>query len=114
MGIGASSIAMLAKMPAKQVNRIISANCERYREFGNLTDEKIIRLVQDAGERGYAVFDRRAGMIFTAVGLAVIDRRNEIVAGLGVSAIHSRMNTERRESVVSVMRAALEEVHYGF
>jgi DNA-binding IclR family transcriptional regulator len=53
-------------------------------------------------------------MIFTAVGLAVIDRRNEIVAGLGVSAIHSRMNTERRESVVSVMRAALEEVHYGF
>lgn len=114
MGIGASSIAMLAKMPAKQANRIISANHERYREFGNLTDEKIKRLVQDAGERGYAVFDRRAGMIFTAVGLAVINRRNEIVAGLGVSAIHSRMNAERRESVVTVMRAALEEVHYGF
>lgn len=107
IGIGAAGLAMLAKMPAARVRQLISANRERYRTFEGLTAEKIEAMVEETRQRGYAVFDRRAGRIYTAVGLPVLNDKNEPVAGIGVSAIHSRITAERRKKIVAVMKAEL-------
>jgi DNA-binding IclR family transcriptional regulator len=109
-GIGASSLAMLASRPEEEAEQIIRANETRYPRYQNLTFTDVSRMVQQARQRGHAEFTREVEVKYTAVGLAVSNDNGEPVAGLGVSAVNTRMSAARRKEIVTVMRAEIDRI----
>jgi DNA-binding IclR family transcriptional regulator len=114
IGTGAASIAMLAEMPADRAKKLINANRKRYESFDNITIERVERLVNEAQERGYAVFDRHTKMIFTAVALPILKDEGDPVAAIGVSAIHKRMTAERQKQIIAIMHNELSDTQLVF
>lgn len=109
-GIGAASLSILACLPDGAANSIISANASRYAEFGNQTVDGVKQLVSLAKKLGYSLYDRQAGVEFTAVGVPIQDQQNRVVAAISVSAIHVRMSRERQIEIVKNVRMKIAAV----
>jgi len=110
MGLGAGSIILLANMPETQINEIISANEDRYKEFDAHNADEIRQLVARSKKTGFSYFTRnnkQGGYVYTAVGVPVYSQDNEVIAAISVTAIPSRMSLKRRKQVVTIIKSKI-------
>ena len=110
LGVGASSLAILANLPDEQIKQVLMFNKKLYAYYDGQTEADIRRLIKRTRKLGYALYDRVVNDDVVAVGLPVFDQRGEVVAGISVAAIPSRMVSKRREKIVGLIRSAVGHV----
>ena len=104
IGVGAGGLAMLAEMPARDADAIIRANSERLSYYRGLTPASLRGMVTRARSVGYAVIGNYAVSGVVGVGVALRDAEGNIVGGVSVASIKSRMSSERQQHIAHRMK----------
>lgn len=104
IGVGAGGLAMLAEMPVRDADALIRANRERLPYYRNLTMAALRGMVAQARADGYAVIGNHAVSGVVGVGVALHDPMGNIIGGVSVASIKSRMGKERQEYIARQMR----------
>jgi DNA-binding IclR family transcriptional regulator len=110
LGVGAGSLALLSELPDAQVDQVLHLNKALYRYYNNRTEQDIRRSIRMTRELGYAVHDRTFNDNVTAVGVPVFNQRGDAVAAIAVAAIPPRMDSDRREKVVKLIKSEINRV----
>lgn len=110
LGVGASNLAILANLPDEQIKKVLAFNRELYAYYNNQTEKDIRRLIMQARELGYALYDKILSGDVTAVGLPIRNQRGEVVAAISVAAITSRMESERLKKIVELIKLEIGNV----
>ena len=111
LGIGAGSLAMLAFLPDKEIERILDAQRESRKPF-DIGDAELRKMVSRAKKHGFALNDERVIPGMSAVGVPVRSPDGLPFAAVSVAAISSRLEQPRLDTVVSALRetaAAIEQ-----
>jgi DNA-binding IclR family transcriptional regulator len=108
LGVGAAGLAMLAALPDAEVNRAIAANEHTMGAYGGMTPDRMRLLVRSARERGWAVIGNYATRGVLAVGVPVLDAKNEPVAALSVATTLSRMTRDRQRELARLIHEVLK------
>lgn len=107
IGVGAGGLAMLAEMPARDADALIRANRERLPYYRNLTTSALRGMVTQARADGYAVIGNYAVSGVVGVGVALHDPMGNIIGGVSVASIKSRMGKERQEQIAQQMKTLI-------
>jgi DNA-binding IclR family transcriptional regulator len=103
LGVGATSLAVLASMPSNEVDAVLDANATRYRRHG-LTTERVRSAVEATRARGFAVSTGRIVARFRGVALAIGNGVGGVPVALSVIAIEERLDLARIETTVALLR----------
>ena len=116
LGVGAGSLALLAFESDSEINSVLAANTAERNVFERFGDTELHKMIAASREHGYSYNDGRIVSAMNAVGVPVLDAGGRVAAALSVAAIQERMDTERREMIVkllkqeaAVLRELLEE-----
>jgi len=110
LGAGASSLAILANLPNEVINQVLAFNKRLYAHYHSQNEADLVRLIKRTRNLGYALYDRIVNHDVVAVGLPVFDQRGEVVAGISVATIPSRMARKRREKIVRLIKSVVSHV----
>jgi DNA-binding IclR family transcriptional regulator len=120
MGINASGLAILAALPDDEVGRIIEANASRIESYTGQDRAGVHTLVDRARRRGYAFNEGFSAPGMAAAAVPIRGSGGEPLASLSVAALDSRLDPDRRETVVHWLReeadalaAHLDDVTHG-
>ena len=105
MGVSASGLAILAALPDDEVGRIVEANAGRIESYTGTDRAGVHALVERARRRGYAYNEGYSAPGMAAVAVPICGSRGEPLAALCVAALESRLDTERRETVLQWLRS---------
>ena len=95
---------MLAAMPARDAEALIRTNRERLPYYRNLSMAALKAMVAQARADGYSVIGNYAVSGVVGVGVALHDGMGNIIGGVSVASIKSRMNRERQELVAQKIK----------
>jgi DNA-binding IclR family transcriptional regulator len=109
LGIGAGSLSLIAFLPEKQCETVISTNAPRYSHYKNLSASKIRSLATEAKERGYTISRGLFHEGVISLGFPVINDNGEVLAGITVSAISRRMDSTRRKNIYTLVQKIIKE-----
>ncbi|HEX7114543.1 MAG TPA: IclR family transcriptional regulator [Steroidobacter sp.] len=104
LGIGAGSLALLAFMPDAEIDKALEANRERLKAYPAVDVPKLYALIEATRRQGYAFFDGLVVEEMAALGLPIMGRNGQALAAIGVAAVRSRMQRERREQLLGYMK----------
>lgn len=104
LGVGAGSLALLAFQPDEFVSRAIALNAAEAERKWRLTAAQLFDFVQTTREQGYALNPGSVAPGMTAVGVPILGSSGEAVAAIGIGAITSRMEPDRRQQIVAWAR----------
>lgn len=108
LGVGAGSLAILAKMSDEGVEDVLARiGPELAQEYPAFTPDIIRKKVQEAREQGFAFNPGYLHAGSWAIGAAVIGSDGECLGAISISAIESRLGPERRSELGQLL---LEEV----
>jgi DNA-binding IclR family transcriptional regulator len=114
LGVGAGGRAILGALPADEMRQIISANARRLSAFEGLTPDALLAHVRGDRERGYTLHDVSGGSEVKALGVVIRNPSGEPIAALSVSGIASRVDGDRRERLVSLLRDEVRVIEKAF
>jgi DNA-binding IclR family transcriptional regulator len=104
MGVSASGLAILAALPDDEMGRIVEANASRVEMYTGQDRAGVHALVERARRRGYAFNEGFSAPGMAAVAVPIRGSRGEPLASLCVAALESRLDPDRRETVVQWLR----------
>jgi DNA-binding IclR family transcriptional regulator len=115
LGIGAGSLAILAALPDDEVQRILATQVEARSRY-QIDDIQLRTMISSARRDGYAYnnihvlpgLESAPGM--AGIGIPIRRGDGAPVAALHVTAVTSRLDPPRRESVVAGMRAEVRVI----
>lgn len=105
LGIGGASLAILSFMSDDEIEEALEANRDQIETFPRLDISRIWSLVEAARRDGYAFFDGLVVPEMSAVGVPVMNRSGRVIAALGVSALRTRLEPDRRRTIIEWMKA---------
>lgn len=112
LGVGAGSIAILAALPDDEVEVILEANADIYRDsYPAVSPDRLRQLVAETRARG---FSAHRGLIHPGswgIGVVVRDEFGQPNAALSIGAIESRLNEERQEQLAKLMQEEANKLH---
>lgn len=91
LGAGPGSISMLAFLDEDEQDFIIRANSERYRDYRDLTADKVRHLIEDTRKRGYAVDIGELIPGIAGVSMPVIVEGEKPTASLGFTLLCAKL-----------------------
>lgn len=106
LGVGAGGVALLAALPADEMEAVLRANRNRMRGFPNATMKSVRKAIEEMRSKTYAFSDGLVVRAVRGIGVAVHDRRGRPVAGLSVGAVRERMTRAHVEIVVAALQRA--------
>jgi DNA-binding IclR family transcriptional regulator len=115
LGVGGTSVALLAQMPEDEANRIIQANAKEYARYG-LKKRDIEVLVGEGRAQGYVFTKGDLAKEMRTVAVA-IPRSSTTAAqmSLGIVALESRLREPKRSELLRALQteaATLQDVIY--
>ena len=108
LGVGAFTVPLLAFLPDAEAREIVEHNASRLPDQEQYRPERLLELVRATRKRGYAVNQILAYPTMCAVAVPVLDWHERPIASLCVTAIISRMGTERQ---IRIVKRLWEESH---
>lgn len=102
LGVGSGSLALLAFSQDFEVDELVHANAEAYRQFNADTGE-ILALVERTRRDGYALNDERTVRHVSSVALPIYSGSRRVVAAITVSSLTERMALPRRAEILARM-----------
>ncbi len=109
LGIGASSLAILAHLPDDEIDDLIKFNKKSYADY-HQTEADVRRLIRLTRRLGYVLYDRILTDDVIAVALPILDHGGKAVAAISVAAIPPRMNSKRVEKIAKLMKSEIGTV----
>ncbi len=103
LGVGAGSVALLARLPERECAELIRQNTGRFERYSGITAAEVEDAVVACRRCGYALNLGRIIPEVAAVGIAFqVPQSGETVAVI-VASVLSRMSDTRRQEVISVI-----------
>lgn len=103
LGIGGGGLALLSFMPQEELPAVLDRIEPHLAQYGGLTRQILLELVDEARARGYARITNYAVAGVTSIGVPIRDRTGSVVGAISVSAMAVRMQA-REETVVQIMQ----------
>lgn len=110
LGVSASGLAILAGLLDDEVDRISQANARAVESYTGHDPAGVHALVERARRRGYAFNEGFSAPGMAAVALAIHGSGGQPLGSLCVAAIESRLDSDRRDSVVHWLQAEASEL----
>lgn len=102
--------AILSMMPENEREECISEELEAFTEYTITNREQLKQELQLTKERGYA-FDNMEGTFgVKCVGVPVLNRRGQVIAGISISTPSLRMGEEKVLEFVKVLKKNVKEM----
>lgn len=105
LGVGAGSLALLSSLPDAEVDRIIAANAEVLaKHYPAYSPERLLALVADTRQRGYAF---NPGLVMAGswgVGVAVLGADGRPAGALSIAAVESRLPESRHPELIPLLK----------
>lgn len=105
LGIGAGSLALLVRLPEREIDAILEVLAPRLAAYPLLPEAEIRAEIRAARERGYVVILDRVIPKMGGIGVPVVDRAGRVVAALSIAALSERL----RERAAPLGEALLRE-----
>lgn len=103
LGLGAGSLALLAALPDAEADEVMLRNREKLASHPNFDTANLRALVRQTREQGFSLNNGLMLPEMVAIGVIVRDIAGRPAAALSIASITSRMQPERRESIVALM-----------
>ena len=110
LGVGSASLAILADLPDKEVHGIIERNSNRFDEFGAITRQEMLRLVENTRARGYAVIGNHAVRGAIGVGCTLKANDGQPIFAISVTAIIERMPAARQREIAGWIQDEINQI----
>jgi DNA-binding IclR family transcriptional regulator len=107
LGVGSGGMALLAALSSDEVHAIVMRNAPHLDEYGGMTANEMLRLVDNTRARGYSVVGNHAVRGALGVGCALLDAHGEPVLAISVTAIIDRMPAQRQREIAGWIKAEL-------
>lgn len=107
LGIGAAGNALLAFLPEKLRENIVSANAARYiKEYG-IRSTMVLEGIQETRQRKYSISVHKVTSDSVGVGVPIFGISGQAVAAISVSGITSRMPVEKCHRIARLIKAEI-------
>ncbi|MCW5654556.1 IclR family transcriptional regulator [Hydrogenophaga sp.] len=103
LGLGAGSLALLSALPDEEVEQVIARNREKLAPHANFDQVSLRAMVRQTREQGHSLNDGKMLPEMAAIGVIVHDASGRPAAALSIATIASRMQPERRASIVALL-----------
>ncbi len=110
LGVGAGGGALLMALPEEKVEEILTANAEHFSRYANLKVQDVREMIEHARQTGYAFNDHQVTAGAMSIGLPLTDLDGLPVGAISIGAINSRMEPQRRQELVAVLRREVKEL----
>jgi len=112
LGLLAGGVAILASLPRKEIDYILSKNAPRYIEYG-VTAQEIWNHIEEYRKMGYVRYESR--VIAGLVGVAVVigSEPKKTIASIVVSSTAQRMPPERCEQIQKLIKRQINAGRIG-
>lgn len=110
LGVGSASLAILADLPDEEMLGIIERNSNRFDEFGAMTRQEMIRLVENSRSRGYAVIGNHAVRGAIGVGCTLKGNDGQPIFAISVTAIIERMSATRQREIAGWIQDEIDQI----
>lgn len=110
LGVGAGGGALLMALGNDEVDEILAANAKHFSRYAKLTTKDVRMMVKRAHEIGYMFNDRQVTPGAMSIGLPITDANGPPVAAISIGAITDRMDAQRRQALVAVLRREVKEL----
>jgi DNA-binding IclR family transcriptional regulator len=107
LGVGSGGMALLAALPDEVARGIVERNAGELDEYGGMTAQEMLRLVENTRARGYSVVGNHAVRGALGVGCALLDAHGAPHLAVSVTAIIDRMPAQRQREIASWIKTEL-------
>jgi len=104
LGVGAGSLALLMLLPDDEIARICNANAKRLITYGGLSVPRLLNIVKNSQELGYATHDGSLLPGLSGIGTVIRDSDGAPLAALSVTAIADSLPASRQQEILSLLR----------
>lgn len=109
LGISANGVAMLSRMPAAEAKDILLRNAGRLKAYKTPIDV-LEQRIDDARRRGHVHVSQAIVRGTSALAMPICDAAGQPLAAVSTIAISSRQSLRRIPTLVSLLRAAADEI----
>lgn len=102
--------AILAKMSNKEIEELMSDELEKFTDYTITEKDKLWEEIQKTRERGYGIDDMELMFGIKCVGIALLNHKGQVEAGLSVSAPSLRMDEEKMQYIAGVLKRYGQEI----
>jgi DNA-binding IclR family transcriptional regulator len=110
LGVGAGSMAILAMLPADEMERIIAVNRERYMEQGGFQESVFRASLAEARQSAVATHEGSFTRGVSGIGVAVRDASGYPVAAVSIAFVTEWLDGAQRERCIRRLQAVAEEL----
>jgi len=110
LGVGSGGMALLAALPDRVAHGIVARNSGRLDEYGGMSANEMLRLIENTRARGYSVVGNHAVRGALGVGCALLDAHGAPVLAVSVTAIIDRMPAQRQREIAGWIKTELARV----
>ena len=110
LGLGAGGLAVLAHLPAQELDDVLVQELPRICEEGRLTEGELRASIADCRRQGYSFIRNRVTLGVTAVGVPIFDSLDRPIAAISVAAIDDRMRADRVLVLVQKLQRQAREI----
>jgi DNA-binding IclR family transcriptional regulator len=104
LGAGAGSMAILAALSPEDADATIQRNQEAFRQYPEITSNRLQRTLSQTREAGHSFMAVLHLPGVHALGVAIRTAAGRSVAALSVAAISARLNANRRQEILNVLK----------
>lgn len=96
--------AIMAKMKDEEIEELLDDELEAYTEYTITDKEKLWEEIRKTRERGYGVDNMELLFGIKCVGVALMNHKGQVEAGLSVSAPSLRMGDEKIQNIANILK----------
>lgn len=104
IGVGAGGLALLSDLDDEAAERYLRANEARFLKYRSLKLSQLRTLIRKARNNGYGVIGSHAVSHVIGVGVTLKNKEDEVIGGISVASLGSRMTTQRQELVARIIK----------
>ncbi|NBA93571.1 IclR family transcriptional regulator [Pseudomonas sp. R5(2019)] len=104
LGVGAGSLALMMLLPDDDITRLCDLNAKRLIRYGGLSTPKLLKIIRQSQDIGYAVHDSSLIPGFCGVGMVINDHKGAPLCALSVTLVSESISTEKHQEIISLLR----------
>lgn len=104
LGVGAGSLALMMLLPDIEISRLCDLNAKRLIRYGGLSTPRLMKIIRQSQDIGYAVHDSSLIPGFCGVGTVVNDHKGSPLCALSVTLVSEYLSVEKHQEIIALLR----------
>lgn len=110
LGVGAAGQALLAFLPEKQREKIITANAPRYLKYYGIKTDEVRSWIKNARKLKYSNSIHKVTPDSIGVGAPIFNVKGQVVAAISTAGITIRMTRKRCREIAKIIQSEIKAV----